>query len=635
MEYRGPARRSAQSSWSAPPFRSWVLKIFSLSSNRKENVAYLPLPPTDKESVYLAASVPQEEDQSFSVFSSQPSPDSSDDMGAFSRFISLIEVDHPKGLTHSELFLSNEDLLPVPPEKRAWKAWNFVTFWIADSFNINTWMIVSSMIQIGLSWWQAWICVWLGYGVVAPFIVLNARPGAMHHITFPVVARQSFGLWGSLWCTFNRGVMACIWYGVQASIGGSCVLVMLRAMWPSVNNIPNHLPESAGITTRDFMAFFLFWLISLPAIWFPIHKIRHLFTAKAIFVPIAGITFFIWSIVKAKGVGPIIHQPSQIHGAELGWAMVSSLMSCVSNMATLVTNAPDFASRARKPRDAVWTQLLSVPIAFSLVSFIGIIVSSSSQVIYGEAIWSPIDLLGKLLDGEPSHATRFGVWFISAAFILAQLGTNISANSISAGCDLTSLFPRFINIRRGGYIAAIIGLAMCPWQLLKSSNSFTSYLSAYSVFLSSIAGVMITEYYIVKKGRVRVSDLYTSRSDGWYYYTYGVNLRAYAAYISGILINVVGFAGATGRTVPIAATHIYQMSFFTGFGVSSLVYYLLHVFFPAQPGRVKGWEEVDVSEWKGLGVEHERHSEDGDSQSDEKEKERTASDVEVNVYKGH
>lgn len=106
MEYRGPARRSAQSSWSAPPFRSWVLKIFSLSSNRKENVAYLPLPPTDKESVYLAASVPQEEDQSFSVFSSQPSPDSPDDMGAFSRFISLIEVDHPKGLTHSELFLS-------------------------------------------------------------------------------------------------------------------------------------------------------------------------------------------------------------------------------------------------------------------------------------------------------------------------------------------------------------------------------------------------------------------------------------------------------------------------------------------------------------------------------------------------
>ncbi|KDQ58522.1 hypothetical protein JAAARDRAFT_155037 [Jaapia argillacea MUCL 33604] len=513
----------------------------------------------------------------------------------FNDFIKLLEVPHEKDANYTQMFLENEDLVPVPPEKRTWKHWNFVTFWIADSFNVNTWMIVSSMVQLGLSWWQAWICVWLGYGIVAPFIVLNARPGAMHHITFPVVARTSFGLWGSLWCTFNRGVMACIWYGVQASIGGSCVLVMLRAMWPSVNNIPNSMPASSGTTTRDFMCFFLFWLISLPAIWFPIHQIRHLFTLKAIVAPSAGIIFFIWCIIKAKGVGPIIHQPSTVHGPELGWAMVSSLMSCISNMATLVVNAPDFASRADRPSAAVIPQLISVPLGFSLVSFIGIIVSSSSQVIFGEAVWSPIDLLGKFLDGNPSHATRFGVWYISASFIIAQLGTNISANSVSAGCDLTSLFPRFINIRRGGYIAAIVGLCMCPWNLLKSSNQFTSYLSSYSVFLSSIAGVMITEYWLVRRGHFNVKDLYNPKKDGWYWYTFGINPRAYAAYISGILINVVGFAGATGRTVPIAATHIYQMSFFTGFGVSSLIYFLLNIVFPV-PGKSSQFEEVDVSE---------------------------------------
>jgi len=343
------------------------------------------------------------------------------------------------------------------------------------------------------------------------------------------------------------------------------------------------------------MCFFLFWLISLPAIWFPIHKIRHLFTLKAIVAPTAGITFFIWCIVKAKGVGPIVHQPSKLHGSDLSWAMVSSLMSCISNMATLVTNAPDFASRATTPSAALWPQLFSVPVAFSLVSFIGIIVSSSSVTIYGEAIWSPIDLLGKFLDGNPSHATRFGVWFISASFIIAQLGTNISANSVSAGCDLTALFPRFINIRRGGYIAATVGLCMLPWNLLKSSSSFTSYLSAYSVFLSSIAGVMITEYYFIRRGHYRVADLYDPRPDGWYWYTYGINFRAYAAYIAGILINVVGFAGATGRTVPIAATRVYEMSFFTGFGVSSLVYFVLNMLFPV-PGKHSRFEEIDMSE---------------------------------------
>ncbi|KAH9941577.1 permease for cytosine/purines, uracil, thiamine, allantoin-domain-containing protein [Epithele typhae] len=532
--------------------------------------------------------------------------------------IEKLEVSDTRGLPYSEQFLQNDDLLPVPKEKRQWGTWNFIAFWIADSFNINTWTIASSMIQLGLSWWQAWICVWIGYGVVAPFIVANARPGAMFHVTFPVVARTSFGVWGSLWCVFNRGAMACIWYGVQASLGGSCVFVMLRAMWPSVNNIPNHLPESAGITTKDFMSFFLFWLISLPAIWFPIHKIRHLFTLKAVVAPIAGITFFIWCIVKAHGVGPIISQPSTLHGSALGWGMVSSLMSCISNMATLVTNAPDFASRARHPSAAGLPQLLSVPLGFSIVSFLGIIVSSSSQVIYGEAIWSPIDLLNMFLDGSPSSATRFGVWFISASFIIAQLGTNISANSISAGCDLTALFPRFINIRRGGYVAAIVGLVMLPWNLLKSSNSFASYLSAYSVFLSSIAGVMITDYYVIHKGHYKVKDLYRAERDGWYYYTYGFNLRAYAAYIAGILINVVGFAGATGRTVPLAATQIYEMSFFTGFGVSALVYWSLNVFFPARGVReaCMRFEEVDVSECDSSAGG--KPSIDGDASSDGK-----------------
>ncbi|TFY75658.1 hypothetical protein EWM64_g8354 [Hericium alpestre] len=135
---------------------------------------------------------------------------------------------------------------------------------------------------------------------------------------------------------------------------------------------------------------------------------------------------------------------------------------------------------------------------------------------------------------------------------------------------------------------------MLPWNLLKSSSSFTSYLSAYSVFLSSIAGVMITDYYLIRRGRYRVGDLYSARRDGWYWYTAGINFRAYAAYIAGILMNVVGFAGATGRTVPIAATHIYEMSFFTGFGVSALIYYLLNVVWPAQ-GLSKTFKEVDLS----------------------------------------
>lgn len=177
-------------------------------------------------------------------------------------------------------------------------------------------------------------------------------------------------------------------------------------------------------------------------------------------------------------------------------------------------------------------------------------------MIFNETVWSPLELLRLFLkEDSVSGATRFGVFVIAAAFVLAQLGTNIAANSISAGTDLTALIPRYLNIRRGSYICAVIGIVICPWHLLSSSNNFTTYLSAYSVFLSSIAGVMVCDYYFVRKGYLQIKDLYSARKDGPYFYTFGVHWRGYVAYIAGILINVVGFAGAVGMRVPIGATY--------------------------------------------------------------------------------
>jgi NCS1 family nucleobase:cation symporter-1 len=237
---------------------------------------------------------------------------------------------------------------------------------------------------------------------------------------------------------------------------------MIRAIWPSYNTIPNGIPESSGVTTRDFVSFFIFWLLSLPALWFPVHQLRHLFTAKSIYSPIAAIAFFAWSISRANGLGPIVHQSHTAHGSTLAWAVVKALMSCMGNFAALIMNDPDFSRFARKPKDALWAQLFTIPIGFGITSFIGIIASSSSAVIFGgDAIWNPLDLLGRFLEGA-SSAERFGIFVIALGFAVAQLGTNISANSVSAGTDMTALLPRYINIRRGSYICAAAGLAMCP-----------------------------------------------------------------------------------------------------------------------------------------------------------------------------
>ncbi|KAE9375617.1 hypothetical protein N431DRAFT_437113 [Stipitochalara longipes BDJ] len=503
-----------------------------------------------------------------------------------------IAVDSEPGLTNAQLMLNNHDLKPVEPERRQWGPWNFVGFWVSDSFNINTWMISSSMMvqPAGLSWWQSWLCVWLGYAIAACFVVITGRIGATYHISFPVVSRSSFGIWGALWPVFNRAAMACIWYGVQAWLGGECVRLMISAIWPSFTTLHNGIPNS-GTTTRDFLSFIIFWLCSLPAIWFPVQTIRHLFTVKAFVVPTAGISFFIWAVVRAHGIGPIVHQPNTSHGSELAWGMVSGVMSAIANFATLIVNDPDFARFAHKPKDALWPQLITIPTGFAFTSFIGIFVSSSSVVIFhGDPIWNPLKLLQSFLD-EGTHRNRAGVFFIAFAFALAQLGTNIAANSVSAGTDMTALLPRFLNIRRGGYICALVGLVICPWNLISSANNFITYLSAYSVFLSSIAGVIVSDYYIVRRGYLQIKDLYSAKKNSAYYFWFGFHWRGYTAYTAGILINIVGFVGAIGKSVPAGATYIYRLNFFCGFIVAGATYWALCKFFPI-PATSNVWMEV-------------------------------------------
>ena len=355
-----------------------------------------------------------------------------------------------------------------------------------------------------------------------------------------------------------------------------------------------------GGTVNYVIAFVLFWVGSLPFIWFPVHKIRHLFTVKSIVAPIGGIALFIWCIVRAGGVGPIVKQGSTATGSKLAWGVIAGIMSAVSNFATLIVNDPDFARFASRPSAALWPQAITIPMGFGLTSFIGIIAGSASAVIYPDkgATWNPLELLKNFIThgevgGVGSAGDRAGTFLIAACFVVAQLGTNIAANSISAGTDLTALMPRFLNIRRGGYVCAVIGICICPWQFLTSASNFTTYLSAYSVFLSSIAGPMIIDYYFVRKGYLQIRDLYNAENDGPYYGIFGIQWRGYVAYICGILINVVGFAGAVGTPVPMGATYIYRLNFFTGFIVSGLVYYLLCRFFPVPALSPTGkWFEV-------------------------------------------
>ncbi|KAG7892166.1 hypothetical protein KL908_003771 [Ogataea polymorpha] len=519
--------------------------------------------------------------------------------GKVTKLVKRLELDGTQNFTLSQLFLYNYDLKPLEEKRRTWRWWNFVTFWIADSFNINTWQIAATGVQAGLSWWATWITVWLGYSFCGFFVVLAARYGAYNHISFPVATRSSWGIWGSLWPVINRVVMACIWFGVQSVLGGQCVALMLRSIFGNdlETRIPNKL--KGEISSFQMLAFFLFWLFQLPAIYMKPHTVRHLFTMKAIACPIAGIAFLVWTLVKADGGGPVIHQSGTLSGSAFGWAFVNSMMNSLANFATLIVNAPDFSRMSHKPNSSIYSQLITIPVAFSVTSLIGVLVSSASTVLYGETYWDPLDVLSRFLDNYSSGA-RGGVFLIALGFAIAQLGTNISANSLSAGTDMTALLPKYINIRRGGFICAIIGYAICPWNLLSSSSMFTTYLSAYAVFLSSIAGVYFCDYYLIRKGRVVLEDLYTADNSSQYFYTAGFNWRAIVAYLCGIAPNIVGFVGATQtHTVPDGATKVYYFSFFTGYASSCCVLFLLTALFPVKGvSREHLFQKSWLEEWK-------------------------------------
>lgn len=524
------------------------------------------------------------------------------------KIVSYLEVEKGDDLTMSQRYLYNADLRPVEAARRQWSWYNYMFFWIADSFNINTWMIAATGVQNGMTWWQTWISVWLGYFLCGIFVSISARIGVVNHISFPIAVRSSFGIYFGIWPVLNRVVMSCVWYAVQGMVAAPCIGLMLRSIFGQHLDTSMHNGiSSPNLTTFQFLSFFLFWLISLPFLWFPPHKIRHLFTFKAYISPVAGVAFLIWTLVKSHGAGPVIHQPSKLHSSVLAWTFVESTMNSLANFATLITNSPDFSRFADKPSFTMKyvVQTVSIPVCFSITSLIGILVSSASAELYGQAYWSPLDVLGRFLDNY-SLGNRAGVFLISFAFAIAQLGTNISANSLSFGTDVTALLPQFMNIRRGLYLCAGLALIVQPWNLLSSLSKFTTYLSAYSVFLSSIVGVICCDYYFVRRGFLKLTHLYSTHApennselSTYMYNKFGSNWRALVAYLCGILPNIVGFVGATTgeNRVPLGAMQVYRLNFFMGFFSSSIVYAVLCYLSPiAGAAQVKPFEKAWLEE---------------------------------------
>ena len=447
--------------------------------------------------------------------------------------------------------LYNEDLAPIPLEKRSWGTYNYASLWVAMSVCIPTYMLASGLIAGGMNWWQAIGTILLGNRIVLIPMLLNAHAGTKYGIPFPVFVRASFGVRGANIPAVLRALVACGWFGIQTWIGGQAIYTMAKILAPG-------LADNAAAL---WICFFAFWGLNMAVIWRGIETIKFLEGIGAPFMLGIGLLMLWWITGKAGGLGPVLSAPSKFRSTgEFMRFFIPSLTGMVGFWATVALNIPDFTRYAKSQKAQAWGQAMGLPAAMTLYSFIGVAVTSASAVLFGEPIWDPVALLARF--NQPMVAL-----IALIALLVATLNTNVAANVVSPSNDFSNLNPRLISFRTGGLITGVIGICMMPWKLLSDFSAYIfGWLVGYSGLLGPIAGVMIADYFVVRRARLALDDLY--RRGGIYEYENGVNWRAVAALAIGAAVALLGLVVPPVR-------FLYDYAWFVGFVIAGGLYVTL------------------------------------------------------------
>jgi NCS1 family nucleobase:cation symporter-1 len=452
-----------------------------------------------------------------------------------------------------DLHFINKDLSPTKISERSWGTYNIAALWIGMSVCIPTYMLASGLIVGGMNWWQALLTIALGNIIVLIPMFLNAHAGTKYGIPFPVFARVSFGTKGSNIPALLRAIVAGGWFGIQAWIGGQAINSLIIVFFP----------DWAVFPWGQAIGFLLFWGLNVYFIVKGLESIKWLESFAAPFLILIGICLLIWAYVSAGGFGPILSQPSKFNTTNEFWKFfIPSLTGMVGFWATLSLNIPDFTRYAKSQKSQILGQIIGLPPSMIIFSFIGIAVTSATVIIYGEAIWNPVVLLSMF-----ENPVIVAIALIS--LIIATLTTNIAANVVSPANDFANLSPKQINFVKGGLITAVMGILMMPWKLLADYSDYIfGWLVGYSSFLGPIAGILICDYFIIKKRRIKTIDLY--KPVGKYTYKNGFNMKAIYALISGVFIALIGLVFSP-------LSFLYDYAWFVGFTFAFFIYWVLMV----------------------------------------------------------
>lgn len=492
----------------------------------------------------------------------------------------------PADLAESPLF--SADLAPVPDKHRNWTTYSFAALWISMAHCIPTYMMAGGLVAVGMNWWQALLTIGLGNAIVLVPILLNAHPGTKYGIPFPVLARASFGTVGANVPAVLRALVACGWFGIQTLIGGEAVKTFLVAVWPAFGTIGGDV-SLLGLSVPSAITFAIFWALNIAIILYGMNAVRVFENWAAPIVLVMAGLLLGWAVWRAEGVGTLLTQSSQFETFGDFWAVfIPSLTGMIGFWATLSLNIPDFTRYGKSQRDQMLGQTLGLPTTMIAFSAMGVVITSAMhEVLHGavaiDQLWDPVLVLAHITSPEAppgleqpiiaDGTTRVFVAIVALLGVaVATISVNIAANVVSPANDFANLAPRYISFKTGGVITGVLGIVMMPWKLMASADSYIlNWLVGYSALLGPVAGIMICDYFVIRRRTLDVPDLYRleGRYPRW-------NPVALVALVVGVLPSVPGFLHSTHL---VEAEHgvldeLYVYAWFTGFLLAFAVYFV-------------------------------------------------------------
>lgn len=469
--------------------------------------------------------------------------------------------------------LWNKDLAPTSIKERTWSTWNIAALWIGMSVVITTYTLAGGFIEAGMNWWQAMLTILLGNTIVLIPMILNAHAGTKYGVSFPVLCRASFGTKGANIPAILRAVVACGWFGIQTWIGGMAIDALFTALWGGWANLFGGA-SIGGNTVHLWISFLLFWLVQVVIILKGIEGIKHLESWSAPLLLGGGLILLVWAVSKADGLENILANSAALQKQSNNfWTIFpGALTASVGYWATLSLNIPDFTRYAKSQKSQMLGQALGLPLTMTAFAFIGVAVTSATMIIYGEAIADPVKLIQKF-------DSVIVILFAMIVIFIAQLTTNMAANVVSPSNDFSNLNPKRISYVAGGLITAVIGILMMPWQLMGSMSAYIfTWLIGYSGLMGAIAGILICDYWILRRQKLNLAALF--KTDGQYSYSDGFNWRSIVALIAAIAPVVPGFirAATTPGGQPAEPNFfdtLYIYAWFVTFAIGFIVYFVL------------------------------------------------------------